>query len=156
MQSNNYIFKKGTEVIHMVSLVKNEDVEKCLRELLKSEGYELDKSKTHGENGVDILAKKEGETIYIEVIGHKSAGPARARDFYESFFRAISRLNEDATDCVIAMPKQAEIGLPQRAKQYNVSWERIGKAFPELKIWLIDVENKTYKRTDWGEWLKNK
>lgn len=51
------------------------------------------------------------------------------------------------------MPKQAEIGLPQRARQYHVAWERIGKAFPELKIWLIDMENETYKRTDWGECL---
>lgn len=143
-------------MIHIVSIVKNEDAEKCLREILKSEGYELNKSRTHGETGVDILAKKEGKTIYIEVIGFKSAGSTRARDFYEIFFRAISRLNEDATDCVIAMPKQFEIGLPQRAKQYYVSWERIGKAFPELKIWLIDIEKKTYKRTDWGEWLKNK
>jgi hypothetical protein len=142
-------------VIYIVSIVKNEDVEKCLRVLLKSEGYELNKSRTHGENGVDIQAKKEGKTFNIEVIGYKSAGSTRARDFYEIFFRAISRLNED-TDCVIAMPKQAEIGLPQRAKQYHVSWERIGKAFPELKIWLIDIENNTYKRTDWGEWLKNK
>lgn len=143
-------------MIHIPSIVKNEDAEKCLRELLKSEGYELNKSRTHGETGVDILAKKEGKTIYIEVIGFKSDGPARARDFYEIFFRSISRLNEDATDCVNAMPKQFEIGLPQRAKQHHVSWERIGKAFPELKIWLIDIEKKTYKRTDWGEWLKNK
>ncbi len=141
-------------MIHIGSIVKNEDVEKCLRELLKSEGYELNKSRTHGENGVDNLAKKEDEVIYIEVIGYKSAGSTRARDFYEIFFRAISRLNDGATNCVIAMPKQSEIGLLQRAKQHHVSWERVGKAFPELKIWLIDIENKTYKRTDWGEWLK--
>ncbi|MCZ7397648.1 MAG: restriction endonuclease [Candidatus Methanoperedens sp.] len=96
--------------------MKNEDVEKCLRELLKSEGYELNKSRTHGENGVDILARKEGETIYIEVIGYKSSGSTRARDFYEIFFRAISRLNDDATNCVIAMPKKAEIG-PERLFQ---------------------------------------
>jgi len=140
----------------MASKVKNEDVEKCLRELLKSEGYELNKSRTYGETGVDILAKKEGETFYIEVIGYKSSGPARARDFYEIFFRAISRLNDGAPNCVISMPKQAEIGLPQRARQYRVAWERIGKAIPELKIWLIDIENKTYKRTHWNEWLKNK
>jgi hypothetical protein len=67
----------------MASIVKNEDVVKCLRELLKSEGYELNKSRTYGENGVDILDKKEGETIYIKVIGYKSSGSTRARDFYE-------------------------------------------------------------------------
>ena len=108
-------------MIHIVSIVKNEDAYTVGMEILiteKSEGYELNKSRTHGETGVDILAKKEGKTIYIEVIGFKSAGSTRARDFYEIFFRAISRLNEDATDCVIAMPKQFEIGLPQRAKQY--------------------------------------
>ncbi len=60
MQSNNCILRKGTEVIHMGSIGRNEDVEKCLRKLLKLEGYELNKSRTHGETGVNILAKKEG------------------------------------------------------------------------------------------------
>ena len=133
--------------------VKNKDVEKSLRERFESEGYTLSKPRNWGETGVDILATKDGETFHIEVIGYKSTGPARAKDFYQVFFRAISRLNDDATHCIIALPKQFERGLSQRAKQHRIAWNRIGDAFPELEIWLIDVENKTYKKTEWGSWL---
>ncbi len=101
------------------------------------------------------MATKDRETFHIEVIGYKSSGPARARDFYEVFFRAVSRLNDGAKHCVIALPKQAERGLPQRAKQHKIAWKRIGDAFPELEIWLIDVEKKTYKKTRWKSWLKH-
>ncbi len=138
----------------MAVKVKNEDTEKCLRELLISDGYELNKPRSNGENGVDILAKKNNENLHIEVTGYKSSGPARAKDFYEIFFRAISRLDDGATNCIIALPKQAELGLPQRSKQHGIAWKRIGIAFPELKIWLIDVENKNYIRTEWSEWLE--
>jgi len=138
----------------MVSRVNNKDAEECMRELLKAEGYELDKTKKHGETGVDILATKGRESFHIEVIGYKSSGPARARDFFEAFFRVISRLNNGATHCVIAMPKQAVKGLPRRAEQYRIAWNRIEKAFPELEVWLIDVENRTYERAEWGVWLR--
>jgi hypothetical protein len=144
--------KSGGKI--MSRSVKNEDVEKSLRERLEAEGYTLSKSRGHGETGVDILATKDEEAFHIEVIGYKSTGPARAKDFYQVFFRAVSRLNDDATHCIIALPQQFERGLPQRAKQHRIAWKRIGDAFPELEIWLIDVENKTHKRTEWGSWLK--
>lgn len=67
---------------------------------------------------------------------------------------SILCLNKSATHCVIALPKLFERGLPQRAKHYGVACKRIGEAFPELEIWLIDVENKTYKKTEWNSWLK--
>ena len=71
--------------------ISNEYTEECLRTILLSEGYELNLPLNHGETGVDILAKKEGEEhLHIEVIGYKASGPARAKDFYESFFRAVS------------------------------------------------------------------
>jgi len=134
--------------------VKNEDAEKCLSELLNAEGYELNEPKKQGETGVDILATKDRETFHIEVIGYKSSPPARAKDFFEVFFRAVSRLNDGATHCVIAIPKQAARGLPQRAEVHRIAWERIEKAFPELEIWLVDVENRIYERTGWGEWVR--
>ena len=46
----------------------------------------------------------------------KESTPARAKDFYESFFRAVSRLHHGATHCVIALPARFGKGLPQRAK----------------------------------------
>ena len=139
----------------MGSKVKNEDAEKCLRELLTAEGYKLQNDpKKQGENGVDILAKKGGETFHIEVIGYKSTTAARSKDFYEVFFKAVSRLEVGATHCVIALPKQFEKGLPQRVKNHYTAWKRIGKAFRELEIWLVWVEeNKICKKRGWNDWL---
>lgn len=137
----------------MPSIVKNEDAEACLRELLEAQGYKLNIPRAYGETGVDILATKDNEEWHIEVIGYKSSGPARAKDFYGAFFRAVSRLNDDATHCVIALPQQARAGLPARARQHRVAWTRIAQAFPELEIWLLDVENRDYQRTSWIEWV---
>jgi hypothetical protein len=145
--------KRGGKI--MSRSVKNEDAEESLRERLETEGYTLSNPRNWGETGVDILATKDGETFHIEVIGYKSTGPARAKDFYQVFFRAVSRLNDNATHCIIALPQQFESGLPQRAKQHRIAWKRIEDAFPELEIWLIDVKNRTYKKTGWGGWLKN-
>ena len=134
--------------------VKNEDTEACLRELLEEQGYKLNSPRGRGETGVDILATKDGEEWHIEVIGYKKTGPARAKDFYEVFFRAVSRLNDDATHCVIALPIQARVGLPARARQHRVAWDRLARAFPELEIWLVDVENRDCQRRSWIEWLR--
>lgn len=140
----------------MPSIVKNDDAENCLREILEGEGYGLTPNRGYGETGVDIIAQKGNDEIHIEVIGHKSSGPARAKDFYEAFFRAVSRLDDGAQRCVIAMPHLAKRGLPDRARQYGVAWDRIGDAFPELQIWLVNVEARTYEKTVWHEWSPNK
>jgi len=54
---------------------------------------------------------------------------------------------------VMALPSRFGRGLRQRARQYGIAWERIARAFPELSIWLVDVEGETYQRHSWGEWL---
>jgi hypothetical protein len=136
----------------MPSIVSNKDAEKCLREILNSEGYELSSERKFGETGVDVIASRYNDIFHIEVIGYKSSGPARAKDFYESFFRVISRIKDGAERCVIAMPINAKIGLPARANQYGVAWGRIGLAFPELEIWLIDTENRCIEKSTWSEW----
>lgn len=137
----------------MAKAIPNSKVEDCLRRLLEAEGHQLSSQKLPGQGGVDILATKAHEQWHIEVIGYKSSGPARAKDFYESFFRAVSRLNDGATHCVIAQAEQARVGLPARAKQHCVAWSRIAQAFPELEIWLVDTEACKHERTRWGEWL---
>jgi len=137
----------------MPSIVQNAQLEQCLREILAREGYAVSPVKQHGETGVDILATKDGESFHIEVIGFKSSPPARAKDFYESFFRAVSRLNDGANRCVIALPKRFEHGLPTRANQHRVAWKRIGEAIPELQIWLVDTEKRSCERTKWLYWL---
>ena len=138
----------------MPSLVKNSATEKALRKALKSKGYTLSPGRKNGDTGVDILAKKEGLQVHIEVIGHKSSAPARSKDFFESFFRAVSRLKDGASRCVIAMPNLAKRGLPLRAKHYGQAWTRISDAFPELEIWLVDVKGKAFVETKWSSWAK--
>ena len=85
----------------------------------------------------------------------KTSPPARAKDFYEAFFRAISRLEHEATKCIIALPARFGTGLPQRAKAIGRAWRRIGKAFPELEIWLVDTAASTIKRTTWVGWIES-
>lgn len=137
----------------MPSLVKNSEIEGSLRKLLERKGYFLNRICRNGETGVDICATRRDEAIFIEVIGYKSSGPARAKDFYESFFRVISRLDNGAKRLVIAIPSRAKVGLPARARQHKTGWTRIGKAFPELEIWLVDPLNDSVQKTSWRRWL---
>ena len=139
----------------MEEKTKNEDVEKNLRKILKTEGYKLlNKPKKYGETGVNILAEKNRKVFHIEVIGYSSSPPKRSRDFYEVFFRVISRLNDNAKHLIIALPKKFNEGFPQRVKQYRVAWEKIGDAFSELEFWFVDVENNTYEKRKWRDCLK--
>ena len=138
----------------MPSTITNTEAENCLRELLKKEGYKLSSKRGLGKLGSDIKATKNSEYWYIEVIGFEESGIDRVKDFYEAFFQAVSRLNnKDCKHCIIAMPESSRKSLPIRAKIYKVAWERIAKVFPELEIWLVDIENKKYQRTPWIYWL---
>ncbi len=137
----------------MPALVSNAQVEQCLREILESDGYRLSSLRAHGETGVDIVAvSRDGERLHIETVGYKAKGPTRAKDFFEGFFRAVSRLNDGARHCVLALSHRSAVGLPARAKQHKIAWRRIADAFPELEIWLVDTDKRTYRRTTWREW----
>jgi len=138
----------------MAAIITNPETENCLRKLLKNEGYTLNRMKTSGQTGTDIIATKNKKELHIEVIGYKKSPPARAKDFYEIFFRAISRLNnKNCKHCIIALPDNFKISLPQRVKQHEVAWKRIAKTFPELEIWLVDTINNKYHKTFWGDLL---
>jgi len=134
------------------ALVTGTETENCLRELLSADGYQLSPPRKHGETGVDIQASRDSEVLFIEVIGFKSSPPARAKDFYEIFFRAISRIDDGATKCIIALPARFERGLPTRARQYGSAWQRIGQTFPELRIWLVDTDARSIKESEWNEY----
>lgn len=136
----------------MLNPVSNSEVEDCLRSILSYEGFNLTPKRAYGQTGVDIVARKAEDAYDIEVIGYKKSGSARAKDFYESFFRAVSRLNDDAKHVVLALSHLAESGLPARAKQHRIAWLRIADSFPELEIWLVDTGNRTCKHTSWREW----
>jgi hypothetical protein len=132
--------------------VKNSEVENILRGVLSADGYRLSRRRAYGETGVDIIASKDGDAWHIECIGYKSSPPARAKDFYESFFRIVSRLNDGAEHLVIALANQAQVGLPARAKQHRIAWDRIARVFPELEIWFVDTDAKECSRRTWAEW----
>lgn len=137
----------------MPALVTSTETENCLREILTADNFQLSPPRGNGETGVDIRASRGTEELFIEVIGFKSSGPARAKDFYEIFFRAVSRLDLGATKCVIALPSRFGEGLPARAKQYGNAWLRIGQAFPELYIWLVNIESRSVDESKWNKWL---
>lgn len=138
----------------MPSIIPNAFLESCLRNCLATEGYRLSPPRKHGEAGVDIKASRDGQTWHIECIGYKSSGSARAKDFYEAFFRVVSRLNDGAEYLAIALAEQARAGLPARAKQHRLAWKRLAHTFPELQIWFVDTKMGSYTRHPWAEWAK--
>ena len=137
----------------MPTLVTSHQVEEVLREMLAAEGYSVSLPRVKGETGVDLLAERGADCVHIETVSHKSSPPTRARDFFEVFFRAVSRLDDGAAHCVIALPHLSARGLPARARQYRTAWQRIAEAFPELAIWVVNAENRRVERTTWLEWL---
>jgi hypothetical protein len=141
----------------MPSSSPNIEVENCLKELLIEEGYRLGIKKGLGKLGSDIKASRDSENWYIEVIAYEESGIERVQDFFQAFFQVVSRLNnKDCKHCIIAMPESSRKLLPIRAKIYKIAWERIAQVFPELEIWLVDVENKKYQKTPWIYWLAPK
>ena len=136
--------------------VGNTRTEKALRRVLASEGFSLNRPREWGETGVDIIAKRgDGDVLHIEVIGYKAQGPTRTKDFCEAFFRTISRLNEGATRCVLALPREFQRGMRQRARHYGIAWNGLGAAFPELSLWFVDcrdADNPSYEESTWLEW----
>jgi hypothetical protein len=135
--------------------VANEAVQNALRTCLIREGYDVSQPKRHGETGVDILACRAGECLHIEVIGIQKDPSKQSRDFYEVFFRAISRLRDDAKKIVIALPERFADGLHQRANQYGPAWRRLGQAFNELEIWSVNHDEPSYRRASWLGWLES-
>ena len=139
----------------MAAIVSSRQVEEVVRKNLIQQGYETSAQRSFGETGTDIIAKRGKEELHIEAIAFKKSAPARAKDFYEAFFRAVSRIELNATACVIALPSRFGMGLPQRAKAIGQAWVRIGDAFPELAIWLVDTAAGTIEQTKWNQWTKN-
>jgi len=134
--------------------VANEAVVDALRAALKKQGYKVSPRRPFGAQGADVVAEKDGEKVVAEVVGYKSSGPARRSDFAVAFWVTIGRV-DDYPDAkvVIALPSQFERGLGARLDSRRGAWERIGRAFPELEIWLVDVLGQDYKRCPWMQLL---
>ena len=110
-------------------------------------------SKKNGETGVDLLAVRGAERWHIETIAYKSGAPQRSSDFRIRFFRAVSRIEDGATRLALAVPSGFGRGLHQRAAQYGEACHRLGIAFPELEIWLVECVPPSITRTKWNSWL---
>lgn len=138
----------------MACLITSAQVDEAVRQVLVADGFQVSESKANGETGVDLLATRPGKTWHIETIAYKVAPWQRSYDFYASFFRAMSRLKDGATSIAIALPADFGTGLAQRASHYGEGWRRIGDAFPELEIWLVDCATPTITRSSWSSWLQ--
>jgi len=135
----------------MPKLVEAKDVELVIRRYLEMRGCTLSPRKGRGQTGADITAKCGKVTWFVEVIGFQSHPPTRSREFYEAFFRVISRDRGNPDDVlVIGLPKRFKDGMKQRKEQYPVSWEKLGKAFPNLRLWYVDVERDTLEECSWS------
>jgi hypothetical protein len=133
------------------------EIMNCLEELLKNEGYQLRSKIGLFTLGPDIKASKDSENWYIEVLASGESRRGMVEDFYNVFFRAVSRLNnEDCQHCIIAVPENLRKYLYIRARIYRVAWERIADVFPELEIWVVDSESNKYQKTSWNYWLIRK
>lgn len=136
----------------MPVLVSSKEIEQVVRAALEEQGYKLSSERGIGETGTDIIAQKKHEELHIEAISFKESPPARSKDFYEVFFRAVSRIEVGATQCIIALPARFGMGLAQRAKAMGVAWVRLGEAFPELAIWLVDSKEGSIQKSSWNSW----
>jgi hypothetical protein len=136
----------------MALSVTGGQVETVVRKLLSSQGYKLNKPLGNGETGADIIAERSNIKIFIECIGFQEVAPLRSKQFYEVFFRAISRLKDGAARCVMALPIRFKDGINQRAEHYGKAWKRIGEAFPELEIWFINITEEVCEEYKWNDW----
>ena len=132
--------------------VTGEQVEAVVRQSLADTGYMLSPLLRRGETGPDVLARKGLEVLAIECIGFQEVPPLRSKQFYEAFFRAISRLRDGATQCIMALPVRFGRGMNQRARQYGIAWQRLAQSFPELRIWLVNTETGEVERHAWSDW----
>lgn len=135
----------------MAKLVQARDVEQVIRRSLEGKGYALSPRKKRGQTGADITARYDKSTLFVEVIGFQSNPPTRSREFYEAFFRVISRDRGNPDDIlIVGLPKRFKNGMRQRKQQYPVAWEKLGKAFPNLRLWYVDTEQNTLEEYPWS------
>jgi hypothetical protein len=129
------------------------ETEQNLRSFLLSRGYKLSQPLTiNGATGPDLIAERDGLKTYIEIIGYKASGSARSRDFYEAFFRCISRLRLGAEHIVLACPCHFRDGLRERVRNLGNAWLRLGTAFPELELWFVYPKPTVLGSAAWNAW----
>ena len=136
----------------MAKVVEAEAVEKVIREYLEAKGYKLSPPKRRGQTGPDIVARHNKSTYFVEIIGFQEVPSIRSREFYEAFFRVISRDRDNPADdvLVLGLPKRFKDGMRQRKQQYSIAWEKLGKTFSNLWLWYVDTELNGIEEYPWS------
>jgi hypothetical protein len=136
----------------MAKTVEAKAVEKAIRRYLEAKGYVLSPPKGHGQTGPDIVARHKMSTYFVEIIGFQEVPSIRSREFYEAFFRVISRDRDNPADdvLVLALPKRFKDGMRQRKQQYPKAWEKLGKTFSNLWLWYVDTELNVIEEYPWS------
>ena len=107
--------------------VGSAEVENVVRKYLKSKEFLLSRPRMPGETGVDIEATKGKTKTYIEVIGYNTKPQTRSREFFEGFFRVISRdKNNKNHRLAIALPVEFIKGMKQRVAVYTIA-DKLGQ-----------------------------
>ena len=52
----------------------------------------------------------------------------------------------------MAMPEEFARGMNLRVAHYGPAWGRIGQAFPELHLWLVDTQAHSVRGGLWADW----
>jgi hypothetical protein len=135
----------------MAKLIDADSVDRTVRRYLQNKGCSLNSPRNQGETGSDIEATCGGTSWFVEVIGFQSHPPIRSREFYEAFFRAISRDRGISSDVLaIALPMRFKVGMKQRQQQYPVAWGKLASVFPNLNLWYVDTEKGTVEEYPWA------
>ena len=135
----------------MAKLTKSLEVERVVRKYLEDKGCSISSYKRKGETGPDIKATRGKYTWFVEAIGFEERPWIRSREFYEAFFRVISRDRDNPDDVlVLALPKRFKNGMRQRKQQYPIAWEKLGKAFPNLGFWYVDTQSNIVDEYSWS------
>ena len=96
----------------MAKSIPASTVEQLIRYHLRAKACSLSGPKKPGGNGADIIARLGETNWFVEVIGFEDNPPSRSREFFEAFFRLISRDRDDPSDVLV-------LGLPIR---FNGVW----------------------------------
>jgi len=135
----------------MAKLTKSLEVEQVVRKYLEDKGCSISSYKRKGETGPDIKATRGKYTWFVEAIGFEEHPWIRSREFYEAFFRVISRdTNSSNETLVLALPRRFKDGMRQRTRNYPVAWAKLGRTFSNLRIWYVDTEEGTVEEYQWA------
>lgn len=127
--------------------IKSKHIEEFLRKKLDKKSFKMNHP-YRKDGSTFIIAEKDSLNLYIEVIGFKESTKALKRDFFEVVFKSFIHLeNQDARYSIIALPIEYLAFLRKEISKIKTAWVRICIAFPELRLYFIDLnENRIVKK----------